>query len=239
MDEYAVSTDQIIEALNPLIEDNRLTGRILVDGILILDSDEQGVVDPPVAPTDYDQWGFSEQDVYGCVRVKAIDEFFQSWLDDGDEFEKSYAESADQWYGIKVKDQEYPEDVERELNLNITDCWSLYASVPMIRSFVLHGPRYFNPTTGEYSDKMPIQEGPSRRPVVGWRGNPAFRGEAIVNHAAVGWGNAAYPQHPDWEEYMTVRFPAYVIDHAEKVTAAARRRAAELELGIGAPGFDG
>jgi len=213
-----ISTGDIIDAISPLIDDGRITGTVRVDGILILNSGNQNVTDLNIVT--YDEYGFSDHDQYGCVRIRAIDEYVADWLANGDVFQVEAAEKSSQHYGILVPDREYTDEQRKNVYANNQGLWLMNVGL-RLGQFAMYGDRYYNTRTDETASKLTPEQRYSRQ----WRRNPNYRGETVANHRSVGWGNAVDPRSPLWKEYMTEKLPAEVIRRMEQAVDVARRRA--------------
>ncbi len=201
------TTDEIISFLEPLIPD-RLTGKIRVDNVLIADTEADAVIDQPV--TEYDEWGFSAPDTFGCMRIQAVDDKIDLWLASSDKFKKQIAAEQAQWFGVLMPDSDLPEDVERRVfqNTALRAMVSGYMAIIVFSKFRFFNPRYINLETGELKEKLDKADRRSRD----WTRNRNYQGDAIPNHTAVSWGNYADPSHPKWSERFVPGIAQTVFD---------------------------
>lgn len=219
MNDYDLTTEDIINGLMPLINDDRLTGKLAVDGVLVLDTQAGSIVDPIIP--EYDNYGFSlEQSAHGCVRMKPLDERIADWLANGDEFQKAVAESTPQWLGLLIKGREYTDEQVKQISAN-NQAGFMFTGGLTMQPFCLFGDLYIHKETGETASRLTPQNRASRM----WKRNPNYRGAIVPNHRAIGWGNNVYPDWPDWEEHMTVEFPVAVLAQMDRLADRAREAA--------------
>lgn len=218
MNDY-ITTNEIIEGLAPLIDDGRITGHVLVDGVTVLDDMQQVGTRP--APPQYDEYGFSTPDEFGCVRIKSVDEHFDDWAANGNDIQKSMAERRSEYFGILIPGREYAAGVAELIAENSRSLWQWLGNKPKFAPFAYFNDRYINPETGETAASLTFNQQITRK----WRINDDYRGESIPNHTAIGYGNKVRLDNPDWVEYMTVKLPAAIIKRAVEGAEIARRKA--------------
>ena len=139
-EDFDLSSEEIIDALGPLIDSGRLTGKLFVDDVLVLDSNEQDRTEPD--RVTYDEFGFSAHDDYGCVRIKAVDELLRDWMATGDEFEQAAARSTSERFGILVPGREYTDQQLKQVRANNQSQWSFGGA--QFGQFGIYGGRYYN-----------------------------------------------------------------------------------------------
>lgn len=236
MDIRGMSPYQIIVALTPLVEAGRLSGQIYVDDVLMLDSEANNAVDPPEAG-EYDQYGFSAHDEYGCVRIQGVDIRIAEWLENGDDFQRQVAQSQPQWYGIPIKGRQYDPEVERNLYKNIENWFALGiigSNALRIEKFYSLNPRFVNRNTGEVKDDLTNAEWKSKE----WGHNPDYFGAVVPNHATVARGNWSNVEHELWETKVANAVADVVLHEMDQTVSALKRRAADKAAGNIRPGFD-
>lgn len=217
------TTEEIINVLEPLIEEGRLTGTGYLDGVLLFDTDSQGVVDAPVSL--YDEWGFSVADEFGCVRIQKVDERIAAWLASDNKFRVKTAKEQSQYFGILVPGADLSDEVQERLMKNTAYHSFMSGRGGMvIDPFRHYNSRYIHLDTGETKDKLNDTDRRSHR----WGINKAYQGDVIPNHSSVAWGKLARPDHPSWATRFVPAVTKTVFSLMNR-KANALRKQAELE----------
>ena len=92
---------------------------------------------------------------------------------------------------------------------------------PQFDTFHIYGDRYINKKTGETANTLTRAQRHDRA----WKVNYDSAGAAVPNHVAVGWGNYADPNHPNWEMAMAINAPKEAVYLLTEKAASARKAA--------------
>ncbi len=216
MSEFELDFDLIVDGLEPLIDSGRLTGKLFVDGVLVLDTEAGSVVDPLPALNEYDHYGFSiEQSAYGFVRIKVVDEHIADFLANGDEFQIEIAKRQHQWFGLMVRGRDYTAEETKQMALNSNRMFFIHRDT----NFQIYGMRWLNKVFGNTQDTVSRADRKSGE----WIRNPNHKGDIVPNHLSPGrYGNMTFPKHPSWEEYMVEKWPAVLVARMDRLAAKAK-----------------
>jgi len=92
---------------------DRLSGKILVDGVLYMDTVAQAATERVVR--EWDEWGYSSGNDLDCVQIKEVERHKTEWLVSGDEFKIQAAQEQSQFYGIMIPGREYSDENKERL----------------------------------------------------------------------------------------------------------------------------
>ncbi len=202
--------DLIIDGLEVLIDTGRLTGKLYVDDVLVLDTEAGSVVDPIPEINKYDEFNFSiEQSVHGAIRMKPVDELIADWLVNGNEFQIEIAKRQHQWFAFMVKGREYTDEQTKQIANNINRMFFVHRD----SNFQLYGMRWLNKISGALQDTVSRADRASGE----WTRNPNYKGDIVPNHLSPGrYGSIPFPTHELWEEYMVEKYPAAIVAQMHK-----------------------
>ncbi len=226
------TTDEIINALEPIIPD-RISGKVYVDGVLIVDTESQSVVDIPVS--SYDEFGFSQPDSFGCVRIEKVDERIAAWLGSDNEFRRKVAQEQSQWFGILLPGWDYDDEVDQRIwrNTAYHAVMSARLGGPVIEGFRFYNSRYVHLETGELKNSLTSADRRTRK----WGRNENYQGDIIPNHSSVAWGNLAKPDHPSWATRFVPEVAKDVLDRMRRKAHSLQKQAEREADGVVAPDF--
>lgn len=95
----------------------------------------------PVEESIYAEDGFSKEAKFGCCyRNQGLDQWLDSLIADGDEYEKAFAESAPRWFCLRLPSREpYDDFADQVLKMN----WMRVQKYGMSPQMVLMGFKQF------------------------------------------------------------------------------------------------
>ena len=179
-----MTTSELIDGLQPLVDANRLTtsGELFVDGVQIASA-----TGPDLEEPEYNKFGLSDRDEYGCVRIETVDKAIKNYRENGNDFQKFFCKSLVIWFGIRQPGKEYETSVLYQLLKNYRK-WvftSGWLNIYMFNQFRVYGKYYIHKETGETRDSLGVLERKSHD----WIYNKAQMGEHVADRYTVVWGN--------------------------------------------------
>ena len=220
------TTGQIIDEITLLAEADRVSGRIEVDGILVVDSQAEAEIETPGIAWDAD--GFSPFDEFGCVMIKDV-EAHRAVLAAGDEWQKKVAADRAQWHGILFPDRELDDAVLQNVwdNVEIRAMFGMFGGYHTV-AFRHMNPQWINKRTGDLKHNLSGSDYDSHD----WSQNPNWQGDIIPNHIAVSKGNDANPDYPRWKTHFVPGLAPWIIKKMDRHAASLKDKAWRLKGSI-------
>ncbi len=207
-----LDTDQIMDFLSPLVEDEIITGKAWINGILFVDSYAQAVLAPTPETPEYDQlhYGLKMTDL-GCILIEQVNDRIDNWLQNGTDFQKEIAAATSRFYAVLLP-RNYT-DLQKYHQYKAANSLFFYFGGIKFGLFYQHIENYFN-GTGETRYWLTTAEKRSGE----WTRHSYTRGDIIPNTTAIGGGNLP-TLDDDWEEQFGSLVPNAILDRMDRRVA--------------------
>jgi len=157
----------------------------------------------------YDDMGISlEATTFGGVRIKAVDELIQDWLDSGDKDKQKVVDMQNDNYCFKRPNIDYLPEQLQQIEMNQTKNWASSRYGGQINNYYLMNPLYRN--KHNHKEVLYRRMTPAEFMSGNWEKIQQRIISPIKNHSCVTNGNYSNPYHPKWKSNLVDKIVVWV-----------------------------